>query len=80
MPSPVKHFHSLKQGLTDSVFLLWQGAHAVEEAADAAHASTQAAGRARCATMHPPLKICTAERAVCACLKRLVSEASQGRA
>ena len=30
-------------------------------------------------TMPPPLKICTAERAVCACLKRLVSEVSGPR-
>ena len=42
-------------------------------------APCQHPGRARCATMPPLLKICTAERAVCACLKRLVSEASGPR-
>ena len=50
----------------------------MEEAADAAH-STQVERAAQCATMPPPLKICSRACAVCACLKRLVSEASGPR-
>ena len=65
-----------------------QGAHALE-LEEAAHppptrhgpaaAPRSSALRSTPSTMPPPLKICTAERAVCACLKRLVSEASGPR-
>ena len=85
MPSNI-FIHS-SQGLTDSLSGI-QGARTlwpVEEAADARrpiHASTQVE---RAALLRPCASaaqdtVCTAERAVCACLKRLVSEARQGRA
>ena len=54
---------SFTQARPDSV---WQGAHAVEEAADAAHASTQVE---RAALLCLRRSRYAAERAVCACLK-----------
>ena len=63
---------SFTQARPDSVWQL--GAHAVEEAADAAH-STQVERAALHASAAQDMAY-AAERAVCACLKRLVSEAS----